>query len=44
MCTRDHDVFMLRRNGKGEFGVHTFYIREHPFDVVICANQVDNGP
>ncbi|KAL3120777.1 hypothetical protein niasHT_008069 [Heterodera trifolii] len=40
VCTREHDVFVLRRSAKGEFSVNSFYIREHPFDVVLCANQL----
>uniref|UniRef100_A0A914HRP6 Bardet-Biedl syndrome 1 N-terminal domain-containing protein n=1 Tax=Globodera rostochiensis TaxID=31243 RepID=A0A914HRP6_GLORO len=38
VCTREHDVFVLRRSGRGEFSVNSFFIREYPFDVVLCAS------
>ncbi|KAI1728527.1 ciliary BBSome complex subunit 1 domain-containing protein [Ditylenchus destructor] len=40
ICTREHDVCVLRKNNKGEFVQYSIYVREYPFDVICCANQL----
>uniref|UniRef100_A0A914L259 Bardet-Biedl syndrome 1 N-terminal domain-containing protein n=2 Tax=Meloidogyne TaxID=189290 RepID=A0A914L259_MELIC len=39
ICTRENDVFVLRKNNKGDCHINSFYIREHPFNVIFCSSQ-----
>lgn len=40
IVTREQDVFILEKNIQGELIQKSFYIREFPFDVICCGNQV----
>lgn len=40
ICTRENNVFVLRKNNKGDCHINSFYIREHPFNVIFCSSQV----
>uniref|UniRef100_A0A1I8BAA9 BBS1 domain-containing protein n=1 Tax=Meloidogyne hapla TaxID=6305 RepID=A0A1I8BAA9_MELHA len=39
ICTRENDVFVLRKNSKGECNINSFYIREHPFNFVFATRR-----
>lgn len=40
IVTREQDVFILEKTIQGEETQKSFYIREFPFDVICCGNQV----